>query len=68
MPDVEASLIPIHPTVPHEPVAVGNVTSAELVEAPLEGAPNVTAVLAYEPPVTSVPEASSLGFEVHNDT
>jgi len=49
-------------------VQVGNVTSAEFVVTPLDGAPNVTAVLAYEPPVTSVPEASSLGFEVHNDT
>ena len=45
-PDVAASLIPSQPTVPHQAVAVGNVTSAEFSDAPSEGAPNVTAVLA----------------------
>jgi hypothetical protein len=67
-PDVAASLIPIQPTVPHEAVAVGKVTSAEFVDAPLDGAPNVTAVLAYEPPDTSVPLPASVGSEVHSDT
>ncbi len=67
LPDVEASLIPIQPTVPHEAVAVGNVTSALLVDTPLDGAPNVTDVLAYEPPDTSVPLPASVGSVVHND-
>jgi len=68
LPDVEASLIPIQPTVPHEAVAVGNVTSALFVVTPLEGEPNVTDVLAYEPPDTSVPLPASVGSEVHSDT
>jgi hypothetical protein len=54
--------------VPHAAVQVGKVTSAEFVVTPLEGAANVTAVLAYEPPVTSVPLPASVGSEVHNDT
>jgi hypothetical protein len=68
LPDVAASLIPIHPTTPQLAVAVGNVTSAELVVTPLVGAANVTAVLAYEPPDTSVPLPASVGSEVHSDT
>jgi hypothetical protein len=68
-PEVE-SLIPIQPTVPHEAVAVGKVTSASFNTLPdvPDAVANDTAVLAYEPPVTSVPEASSPGFEVHSDT
>ena len=68
LPLVEASCIPMCDTVPHEPVAVGNVTSAEFVDTPLDGAPIVTAVLAYEPPDTSVPESASVGSVVYKDT
>ena len=68
LPLVEASFKPIQPTVPHEAVACGNVTSALLDVTPLEGAPNVTEVLAYEPPYTSVPLPASVGSEVHSDT
>ncbi len=42
----EASLKPINATTPHAAVQVGNVTSAEFNETPLDGAPIVTAVLA----------------------
>ena len=68
LPLVEASCIPICVTVPQEAVAVGNVTSAEFVDTPLDGAPIVTAVLAYEPPDTSVPESASVGSVVYSDT
>ena len=68
LPAVEASCIPMWVTVPHEAVAVGNVTSALLVVTPLDGAPNVTAVLAYEPPDTSVPVSASVGSVVYKDT
>jgi hypothetical protein len=68
LPDVEASFKPIQPTVPHEAVACGNDTSASLDVTPLEGDPNVTAVLAYEPPDTSLPEPASVGSEVHSET
>ena len=68
LPAVEASCIPMCVTVPHEAVAVGNVTSALFVDTPLDGAPIVTAVLAYEPPDTSVPVSASVGSVVYKDT
>src|SRR6056300_1031085 len=68
LPAVEASCIPMWVTVPQPAVAVGNVTSALFVDTPLDGAPNVTAVLAYEPPDTSVPVSASVGSVVYKDT
>ena len=68
MPAVESSCKPIQPTVPHEAVACTNVQSALDVVTPLEGAPNVTAALTYEPPDTSVPLPASVGSDVNNPT
>ena len=68
LPLVEASCMPMCYTVPHETVQVGKVTSAEFVDTPLDGAPNVTATLAYEPPDTSVPESASVGSVMYSDT
>src|SRR6056300_1077637 len=68
LPAVEASCMPMCVTVDHDAVAVGKVTSALLVVTPLDGAPNVTAVLAYEPPDTSVPVSASVGSVVYKDT
>ena len=60
LPLVEASCMPMWVTTPQLKVQVGKVTSAEFVDTPLDGAPIVTAVLAYEPPDTSVPESASV--------
>jgi hypothetical protein len=47
LPAVEASRTPIHELLfPMKLMQVGNVTSAEFVVTPLDGAANVTAVLA----------------------
>ena len=59
LPPVEASIRAKCVIVPQFPVACGNVQAALFDAAPLDGAANVTAWRAYEPPVTSVPEPSS---------
>jgi hypothetical protein len=49
---------------------LGNVTSASFNTLPdvPDAVANDTAVLAYEPPDTSVPLPASVGSEVHSDT
>jgi hypothetical protein len=68
LPEVEASMMPIQPTVPHDDVHCGNVQSALDTDTPLLGAANVTDVRAYEPPDTSVPVLASVGSLVYKAT
>jgi hypothetical protein len=70
-PVVEASNSPKCVMVPHDAVAVGNVTAAALLDDPADAAFHVAPVVAtraYAPPETSVPPPASVGAAVYRPT
>lgn len=70
-PAVEASKVAHHPTLPHDPVAAGNVIANAFVISPdadVFHVDPVVATLAYALPVTSVPPPASDGAAVNSAT